>query len=129
LSRKAIITKREKNLKEKLKELLKKSRGKSFDVVVGALGSKKERVVAKRLPPFKALKKGSKFTDKNIDASFNLRTNPKKPKTKDIKPFTLGEKFRPSKRNLLKIVEKRRYRLDSPLEKRQIKLIKKRNKK
>jgi len=77
-------------------------------------------------PPFKALKFGRNYVDKNIAASFRLKKSGKKTKKKDIKPFNVGNKFRPSKRNVLIVVEKRKFRLDSPTEKRQIKAAPKR---
>ncbi len=95
-----------------VKALIKIKRKQGIDVVVGM--GKKQKIIAKNLPPFKALKFGRDFVDKNIAASFRLRKSGKKTKKKDIKPFNIGNKFRPSKRNVLFLVEKRKFRLDSP---------------
>lgn len=90
------------------------------DIITG-LKERKKRILKKNLPAFKALKFGREFVDKNIEASFRLVPSGKKAKGKDIKPFNVGIKFRPSKVNPLFLVEKRRFRLDSPFEKAQIK--------
>jgi len=108
----------------KLVKALVKLKKQGVNVVVGQ--GKKQRIVAKNLPPFKALKFGRNYVDKNIAASFRLKKSGKKTKKKDIKPFNVGNKFRPSKRNVLIVVEKRKFRLDSPTEKRQIKAAPKR---
>lgn len=109
--------------KTKLVKKLVKLRKQGVNVIVGM--GKKQRIVAKNLPPFKALKFGRDFVDKNIAASFRLKKSGKKTKKKDIKPFNVGNKFRPSKRDPLFIVEKRFARLDSPQERLQIKLARK----
>jgi len=109
-----------------VKTLIKIKKKQGVDVVVGM--GKKQKIVAKNLPPFKALKTGRDFVDKNIAASFSLRKSGKKTKKKDIKPFNVGNKFRPSKRNPLFIVEKKQFRLDSKSEVKQIKSAR-RNKK
>lgn len=90
------------------------------DVVVG-MQIRKKRKIANNLPPFMALKKAQEYVDKNIEASFKLVKSGKKTNRKDIAPFNVGFKFRPSKTNPLYVVEKRAYRLDSPREKLQIK--------
>jgi len=106
----------------KLVKKLVSLRKKGVDVVVGQkLG--RQKTIAKNLPPFRALRKGLDFVDKNIEASVRLKPSGKETRKKDIKPFNAGRKFRPSKRNILFIVEKRRFRLDSPGEKKQIKLV------
>jgi len=89
------------------------------DIVIG-LKERKQKIIRKNLPPFKAFKFGREFVDKNIEASYKLVPSGKKARGKDIKPFNVGMKFRPSKVNPLFLVEKRKYRLDSPLEKAQI---------
>ena len=94
-----------------------------FNIITGMKIGKQE-IIGKNLPAFRALKKASKFVDKNIQASFKLVPTGKKAKTKDIKPFNVGIKFRPSKRDPLFVVEKRKFRLDSPFEVRQIKQAK-----
>ena len=90
---------------------------------------KKQRKIASNLPPFRALKKASQFVDKNIQASFRLKVNPKPPKKKDIPAFNIGKKFRPSKKNVLFNVEKRKFRLDNPLEIKQLKSFPKKKRK
>ncbi len=112
--------------KTKLVKRLVQLKKQGVNVVVGM--GKKQKIVAKNLPPFKALKFGRDFVDKNIAASFRLKKTGKKTKKKDIKPFNVGKKFRPSKVNPLFIVEKRKFRLDSPSEKRQIKAAPRRKK-
>jgi len=105
---------------KKLKEMKQ-----GLDIEVGMkLGKKK--TIAKNLPPFKALKMAQEYVDRNIEASFRLKKSGKIPRGKDIKPpRRINQKFRPSKRNPLYLVEKRKYRLDSRLEKSQIKRSKK----
>lgn len=104
-----------------LRALLKLRRqGQGVDVYTGMKIGKK-RKIASNLPPFKALKFAQKFVDKNIEASFRLQKSGKKTKIKDISPANQTYKFRPSKRDPLYVVEKRKYRLDSPLERIQIK--------
>ncbi|KKN18650.1 hypothetical protein LCGC14_0953650 [marine sediment metagenome] len=95
----------------------------AVDIIVG-MKLKKRKVIGKRLPPFKALRKAQKFVDKNIEASFLLKPTGKKSKQKDIKPFNASFKFRPSKVNPLFQVERRKFRLDSPTEVRQLKIFK-----
>lgn len=98
------------------------------DVLVG-LKKEKQRLLFKGLPPFKALKKARRFVDQNIEASFSLVPTGKITKKKDIKPFNVGMKFRPSKTNPLFVVEKRKFRLDSPTERRQLKAARRRKRK
>jgi len=112
--------------KEKQSPLIKKlkeiaSKGQSVDIVTG-MKLKKTKTIGRRLPPNLALRKAQEYVDRNIEASFRLKVNPKKPKLKDIKQVTVSPKFRGSKRNPLYRVEHRKYRLDSPSEKKQIKL-------
>ncbi len=95
----------------------------SVDIIVG-MKLKRRKVIGKKLPPFRALKKAQKFVDKNIEASFLLKPTGKKSKIKDIKPFNASFKFRPSKVNPLFQVERRKFRLDSPTEVKQLKLFK-----
>lgn len=95
-------------------------KGKGVNVVVG-MQKGKEKIIARNLPPFTALMKGRKFVEENIEASFRLVPTGKITRRKDIKPFELSSMFRPSKRNPLFIVEKRRFRLDTAREIRQIK--------
>jgi len=99
---------------------LKKLKGKGVDVKVGMILGK-QKTIAKNLPPYKALKKGMKYVDKNIEASFKLVPSGKKTNQRDIKPMNINKKFRSSKVNPLFVVEKRKFRLDSPTEKRQLK--------
>lgn len=103
---------------------LMKLKEKGVDIYVG-MKIGKTRKIASGLPPFKAFKLAQEYVDKNIQASFKLVPSKKKPKQKDISPISLNYKFRPSKRNPLYLVESRRYRLDSPNEKRQIQSNKK----
>ena len=90
------------------------------DIITG-LKERKKRILRKNLPAFKALKFARGYVDRNIEASFNLVPSGKKAKGKDIKPFNVGIKFRPSKVNPLFLVEKSRFRLDHPQERAQIK--------
>lgn len=108
---------------EKLKEIKKKKQ--SVDIITG-IEMKKQREIAKRLPPYRALKMAQDYVDRNIEASFRLKVNKKPPKRKDIDSVSVSRKFRPSKRNPLYLVEKRKYRLDFPKEKSQIKRARKR---
>lgn len=91
-----------------------------FNILVGQKKGK-QMIVGKNLPAFKALKKGRRFVDKNIQASFKLVPTGKKAKTTDIVPFNIGRKFRSSKKDPLFIVEKRPFRLDTKSEVFQIK--------
>ena len=95
----------------------------AVDILVG-MKTGKRKSIGKSLPPYKALKKAQKFVDKNIEASFLLKPTKKIPKQKDIKPFNLQKKFQPSKVNPFFKVEKKRFRLDSPTEVRQLKAFK-----
>ncbi|KKN56548.1 hypothetical protein LCGC14_0571260 [marine sediment metagenome] len=106
-----------------IKAIQKLGRKNAVDIIVG-MKLKRRKVIGKRLPPFRALKKAQKFVDKNIEASFLLKPTRKKSKIKDIKPFNVSFKFRPSKVNPLFQVERRKFRLDSPTEVRQLKLFK-----
>jgi hypothetical protein len=92
--------------------------------VVTGINVGKRRTIAKNLPPFKALKLARKFVDSNIQASFKLVPSGKTTKKKDIKPFNIGRKFRPSKKDVLFVVEKRKFRLDFPREVSQLKSFK-----
>ena len=107
---------------EKLISKLKKiaAQGKSVDIVTGMKINRK-KTIGKNLPPFKALKLASEYVDRNIEASFRLKVNPKPPKVKDIPKYNPGRKFRPSKRDTLYVVERKQFRLDMPGEKRGIK--------
>lgn len=113
---------------KKIRKALEELKGKGVNVLVG-MEKKKQKILYKNLPAKLALKKAQKFVDENIQASFQLIPTGKKPKLKDIKKVLLSGKFRLSKRNPLFQVEKRKYRLDSPGEKRQIKKSKQRKKK
>ncbi|KKL46108.1 hypothetical protein LCGC14_2348950, partial [marine sediment metagenome] len=110
--------------KTKLVKALVKLKKQGVNVVVGQ--GKKQKIIARNLPPFKALKKGRDFVDENIVASFHLKKSGKKTAKKDIKPFNVGRKFRPSKRNVLIQVEKSKFRLDHPKEVAQLKAAKRR---
>ena len=90
------------------------------DIITG-LKERKKRILRKNLPAFKALKFARGYVDRNIEASFKLVPSGKKAKGKDIKPFNVGVKFRPSKVNPLFLVEKRKFRLDHPQERIQLK--------
>ena len=96
---------------------------KAVDVLVG-LKVGKRKVIARGLPPYRAIRKGQLFTDRNLAASYVLRPTGKTPKKKDIKPFTTSFKFRQSKTNPFFQVEKRKFRLDHPREVSQLKLFK-----
>lgn len=100
---------------------LGKLKGKSVDILVG-MKKEKMRILARRLPPYLALKKASQYVEENIEASFKLVPSKKKPVVPDIPRFELGKQFRPSKREPLYLVEKTKYRLNMPREKSQIKL-------
>ena len=96
----------------KLLLAVKKVGKKGMDVLVGQKMNR-QRVIGKNLPAFKALRRGQRFTDENIEASFRLKPTGKKAKGKDIKPFNPSFKFRGSKANPLFVVERRKFRLDS----------------
>ena len=98
-----------------------KARGRGVDVIVG-INQKKRKVIARNVQPFTGLKIGRRYTDRNLEASFKLKRSGKKATGKKTKPFNVGPKFRSSKVNPLFIVEKKKYRLDMPGERRQIKL-------
>ena len=106
-----------------IKAIQKLGKKNAVNIIVG-MKLKKRKTIGKGLPPFKALKKAQKFVDKNIEASFLLKPTKKKPKIKDIKPFNASFKFRPSKVSPLFQVERRKFRLDSPTEVKQLKLFK-----
>lgn len=111
----------------RLRSALKKIKGQGVDVVVGI--GKKKKVVAKNLPHNRAIKRGKTYTDKNKEASFKLRPTGKKPKVKDIPRQLIGGKFRAGKRDALRIVEKRKYRMDTKTETKQIRARRRRKKK
>lgn len=102
-----------------LRSALSKIKGKGVDVVTGFGGKKK--VVGKNLPKNKALKRGLDFVSDNIEASFRLVETGKKATGKDIRFPTVSGQFRLSKRNPLVLVEKRKFRLDTPRERAQLK--------
>lgn len=109
----------------KLTKAIKKlGKKKAVDIIVG-MKTGRQRVIGRGLPPYRALKKARRFVDTNIEASFILKPTGKKPKRKDIKPFNIGIKFRPSKKNPLFQVEKRFARLDHRREIFQLKAAKK----
>lgn len=98
-----------------------KDRGKfvrGWNVVV------KERGVVKKLNQFalpknRALNVGAQYTDAYPVASFELRKTKKKlpPMVKDDSKFFLADKFRQRKtKKALLLVEKTKYRIDSPFE-------------
>ncbi len=108
----------------KLRKAIKKlGKKKAVDVLVG-LKVGKRKVIARGLPPYRAIRKGQSFTDRNIQASYVLRPTGKRPKKKDIPPFQTSFKFRQSKTNPFFQVEKRKFRLDHPREVSQLKLFK-----
>ncbi len=100
-----------------------RKKGLGVDVVSRKKG--KEVTIFKNLNPFVASKKAQKFVDKNIAAAYTLRPSGKKATGKKEKPINIGRKFVASKKNPLFINEKRKFRLDSFTEKRQIKRRKK----
>ena len=108
---------------EKLIKAVKKLGKGGVNVVVG-LQVGKQKIIAKNLPKWKALKKAQRFVDSNIQASFVLKKSGKIAKGKDIKPFIPSRKFRSSKTNPLFRVELRKFRLDSPREVAQLKAFK-----
>lgn len=116
--------------KAKIRKALGKLKGKSVDIQVGgATKGRPIRILKKNIAPKRAWNLAQRFIDKNIEASYKLIPNPKAPKKKDIRNIKTSGKFRRSKRSILFQVEKRRFRLDSPTEKRQIKQSKRRKKK
>ncbi len=121
------VLKRKKK-KEILEAALKKLRkSKSFDVFVKERGKFVKKNI-KPLPQGKALKLGSRITDNTLAATFRVRKTLKKTKQKDIK-FNVDKKvFRTFKRRRgVKIpiqrtfIERRKFRLNTPGERRQIK--------
>ncbi len=119
-----IIPKAEKEFIDKnLISAIKKLKKEGVDVLVG-LQLARRKTIAKNLPKWKALKIAQKFVDKNIEASYLLKKSGKIAKVKDIKPFNPSFKFRSSKTNPLFVVEKRKFRLDSPRELAQLKSFK-----
>ena len=114
---------------ETVKRLIALSKIKEGVDVVAGQKLKKQRTIARNLPPFKAARLGRKFVDRNIEASYKLVRSGKKTRKKDIKPQNIGRKFRASKRDPLFIVERRAHRLDHPLERRQIKSFPKKKRK
>lgn len=119
------IEERSERINEALERI--KAKGQSVDIVTGLTGKKKGTVYKKNLPPKKAFMEAQKYVDRNIEASFKLRTNKKKPKGKDIKKIKVSNKFTSAKTNPLYLKEKAKYRLDSPGEKRQIKKAKRKS--
>lgn len=116
-----------------VKKLMKlRQKGRGVNIQVG-MKIGRERIIAKNLDPFTAVKKARKFVDRNIEASYRLIPSGKKATGRKSKPQNVGRKFRPSKVNPLFVVEKKKFRLDSPGERRQIKIgkktVKKRKKK
>ena len=80
----------------------------------------------------RALKQGSQIVDNSLLATFKVRASKKKTNLKDIKFTVDSKKFRPFKRRKgVKIplqqgfIERRKFRLDTPGEKRQIKTVRK----
>jgi hypothetical protein len=103
-----------------VKNLMLIGKQKRLVKILTGIPNQKRKTLGKPLPPFRALRKAQSYVDRNIQASFILKPTNKKFKGKDIPPIVIGKKFRPSKTNSLFIVEKRKYRLDSIGEKRQI---------
>ncbi len=109
-----------------LKSALSKVQTGSFDVIAGIPGRSKVKVVAERLQPFRALKRGLDFISGDISASFKLRRNPNPPRRqRDIAPPQVSKEFRTSKNDLFRIVERREFRLNTGVEKSQIKRARK----
>ena len=103
-----------------IKAIQKLGKKNAVNIIVG-MKIGKRKTIGKNLPPFKAMKKAQRFVDKNIQASYLLKPTGKKSKQKDLKPFNASFKFRPSKVNPLFQVERKRFRLDSPTEVKQLK--------
>lgn len=121
------ISKKESPTIRKLKKLRAENKGVNIEVGM-KIGKKK--IIRRNMHPFKALRKAQEYVDKNIEASFRLVPSGKKPKGKKGRVSKVRMKFRPSKSNALYLVEKKKYRLDNPGEKKQIKNApKKKNKK
>ena len=93
-----------------------------YDVYVGR--GKKEQRIFKNLPKGLATKSGSEYILRDIKASFKLRPSGQQTTIKDIN-YQLPSMLRPGKRDINRIVERRRFRLDTPLEKAQINFAKK----
>lgn len=94
------------------------------NILVGQKPSK-QKIIGKNMAAFRALKKGLKFIDNTLDASFQLLPTGKKAKRIDIKPFNIGSRFRASKRDPKIIVEKKAFRLSSPKERKDIQFFRK----
>jgi len=97
------------------------------NVIVGK--GKKQKIVARNLPPNLALRMGIQRISKNITASFVLKSSGRQATRSDIARFRPGNKFRPGKQDPLRIVEKRQFRLDTRSEIAQIKSARKRRRK
>lgn len=102
----------------RLRSILTKLKGAGVNVTTGT--GKKTKTIYRNLPPFMALKRGSEYIKRNIEASFKLVKSGKMPRQKDVRAFNLGKMFRSGKKDPLRIVEKRKYRLDTPTERAQI---------
>ncbi len=108
---------------QKLLSLRRKGTG--VDVIVGQK-TNRQRTIAKNVHPFTGAKLGAEFIDDSIDASYKLKSSGKKAVGKKTKPFNINPRFRPSKRDPLFIVEKRKHRLSSSRERREIAQARKR---
>ncbi len=94
---------------------LRKLKGQGVDVIVSR-GNKKT-TIAKNVPRFSGLKKGLDNLSDTFNSTLELRATKKKPKGKDIKEFSIPtNEFRPSKKDPLKIVERKEFRLDTARE-------------
>lgn len=109
--------------KVQLTQILAGSR-QGFDVVVGK--GKRTTTLARNLPPFLALKTGADIISDTIRASFKLKPSGRSPRVRDIRAFNLNNEFRTGKNDILRIVEKRQFRLNSLREKAQIKASRRR---
>lgn len=95
---------------------ISKLKARGFNVIVGQ--GRKEKVVFKDLPKYLALKEGMRYIASDISASFKLQATKKPAKKRDIAPFNpySSGQFRPAKKDASRIVERRKYRLDTASE-------------
>jgi len=98
-------------------QALRKLKGQGVDVIVSR--GKKKTTIAKNVPRFKGLRKGLDDLSETFRSTLELKATGKKPKGKDIAEFEIPvREFRPSRKDPLKIVERKEFRLDTSLEKR-----------
>ena len=106
----------------------RKKKIRSYAVVSRRYG--KEIVLGEGLTKEAALDVGAKFTSQTLAASFKVKPSKKalikrQPKTGLFKRLSSLGHFRPSKKDPLRIVERRKFRLNTQKEVSEIKMVKK----